>query len=154
MKQKRRKLSMKVKDGLSGRRVLPVPSPCKGGSTTRNGSPPGPVLRLLVRVPERGPQDQAGNAARGQSRHMRGLDANKKHLRSTFEAFEIEHEGGLYISRRALAHNDAAGNRRASTCGRPDIAAHPTNLSAPMRAAAAARAICGPGIRAISRHGN
>jgi len=32
--------------------------------------------------------------------------------------------------------------------------AHPTKLSAEMRAAAAARAVCGPGIRAINRHGN
>src|SRR5262249_13896753 len=35
---------------------------------------PGPVLRLLVRVPERGLQDQAADAARGQSRHMRGCE--------------------------------------------------------------------------------
>jgi hypothetical protein len=32
--------------------------------------------------------------------------------------------------------------------------AHPTKLSAEMRAAVATRAVCGPGIRAISRHGN
>lgn len=152
MKQKRRKLSMKVKDGL-GPACPTCALPMQRWKHDPKWKPPA-RLRLLVQVPERGLQDQAGDAARGQSRHMRGLDANKKHLRSTFEAFEIEHERGLYISRRALAHNDAAGKRRASTCGRPDIAAHPTNLSAEMRAAAAARAICGPGIRAISRHGN
>jgi hypothetical protein len=144
---------MKVKDGL-GPAVSYLCPPHAKVEARPEVEAPGPILRLLVRVPECGLQDQAGNAARGQSRHMRGLDANKKHLCATFKAFEIEHERGLYISRRALAHNDAAGKRRASTCGRPDIAAHPTNLSAPMRAAAAARAICGPGIRAISRHGN
>jgi hypothetical protein len=62
MKQKRRKLSMKVKDGA------------KVGARPEMEAPR-PVLRLLVRVPERGLQDQAGDAARGQSRHVGGLDA-------------------------------------------------------------------------------
>jgi hypothetical protein len=101
MKQKRRKLSMKVKDGL------------------------GPACPTCALPMQRWKHDP-----------------------------KWKPPARLYISRRALAHNDAAGKRRASTCGRPDIAAHPTNLSAEMRAAAAARAIFGPGIRAISRHGN
>jgi len=152
MKQKRRKLSMKVKDGL-GPACPTCALPMQRWKHDPKWKPPPryyaywyECLNAACKTKQvMPPEAKAGT---------RGLDANKKHLRSTFEAFEIEHERGLYISRRALAHNDAAGKRRASTCGRPDIAAHPTNLSAEMRAAAAARAICGPGIRAISRHGN
>jgi hypothetical protein len=74
MKQKRRKPSMKVKDGL-GPACPTCALPMQRWKHDPKWKPSGPVLRLLVRGPERDLQDQAGDAARGQSRHVRGLDA-------------------------------------------------------------------------------
>src|SRR5215467_4676462 len=152
MKQKRRKLSMKVKDGL-GPACPTCALPMQRWKHDPKWKPPAryyaywyECLNAACKTKQVMPPEAKAGTCEVWMR-------TKKHLRSTFEAFEIEHERGLYISRRALAHNDAAGKRCASPCGRPDIAAHPTNLSAEMRAPAAARAICGPGKRAISRHG-
>jgi hypothetical protein len=84
MKQKRRKLSMKVKDGL-GPACPTCALPMQRWKHDAKWKPPARYY-VLVRVPERGLQDQAGGAARGQSRHVRGLDAKPTMMRQEIVA--------------------------------------------------------------------
>jgi hypothetical protein len=145
MKQKRRKLSMKVKDGL-GPACPTCALPMQRWKHDPKWKPPAryyaywhECMNASCKTKQVMPPEAKAGTCEVWMRTKNTSALPSKHLRSNTSA---------------LAHNDAAGKRRASTCGRPDIAAHPTNLSAEMRAAAAARTISGPGIRAISRHGN
>jgi hypothetical protein len=121
MKQKRHKLSMKVKDGLGP--TCPTCALCFGLGRHH-------LLGLAGRVQGLVPIGVIPG---------RALPLRVVHLNRT------------RVLWRTMTRQESVAPQ---PCGRPDIAAHPTNLSAEMRAAAAARAICGSGIRAISRHGN
>jgi hypothetical protein len=123
MKQKRRKLSMKVKDGL------------------------GPACPTCALPMQRWKHDPKWKPpARYYAYWYECLNAACK----TKQVMPPEAKAGTCEVWMRTKYTSALPSKHL----RSNTAAHPTNLSAEVRATAAARAICGPGISAISRHGN